>query len=81
MKTEKLFLLDFLTIFLCLSNACVDRRSDLNPEIPFLSVSTDGHYLCRKGKSFFWMADTGWLLFTQPPDDVEMYIKWRRSLI
>lgn len=59
--------------------SCSNKNGQLNPDIPFLSVSEDGHYLQKEGKPFFWLGDTGWFLFTQPPEDVEEYIQNRAS--
>ncbi len=69
----------FLIIVLLISNSCSNRNAQLNQDVPFLSVSEDGHYLRKEGKPFFWLGDTGWFLFTQPPEDVEMYIQNRVS--
>ncbi len=73
----KLSYLFFLIFALILSNSCSNKDAGLNQDIPFLSVSEDGHYLLKEGKPFFWLGDTGWFLFTQPSEDVDMYIKNR----
>lgn len=36
------------------------------PELPFLKVSENGRFLMTEdGDPFFWLADTGWLLFSK----------------
>ncbi len=43
-----------------------------------LEVGGDGHYLVRKdGSPFFWLADTGWALFTRTRDDIALYLRDR----
>jgi hypothetical protein len=73
-KLRYLFPLIFALI---LSNCCSKGDAPKNQDIPFLSVSKDGHYLLKEGEPFFWLGDTGWFLFTQPPEDVEMYLQNR----
>jgi hypothetical protein len=75
----RLFFLPFLIIVLFINNSCSDRNTSINHNIPLLSVSEDGHYLIKEGKPFFWLGDTGWFLFTQSPEDVEMYMQNRKS--
>ena len=72
-----LFFLYVLFAGLVMDNFCSDRNAGSDREKPFFSVSNDGHYLRKEGKPFFWLGDTGWFLFTQSPEDVEMYIKHR----
>jgi hypothetical protein len=74
---NKLRYLFLLILALTLSNCCSKRDTPKNQDIPFLSVSEDGHYLLKEGEPFFWLGDTGWFLFTQPPEDVEMYLQNR----
>ncbi|HZK62042.1 MAG TPA: DUF4038 domain-containing protein, partial [Anaerovoracaceae bacterium] len=42
-----------------------------------LQISKDGHSLLKDGKPYFWMGDTGWLLFTQSPGDVDYFFEDR----
>ncbi len=42
-----------------------------------LQISKDGHSLLKDGKPYFWLGDTGWLLLTQSPEDVEYYFEDR----
>ncbi len=41
--------------------------------------SVANHNLLRNGEPFFWLADTGWCLFQQSPDDVESYLDDRAA--
>lgn len=68
-------LLTFLFLFagLSLINSCSPKKT----ESPGLEISNDGHYLLRDGKPYFWLADTGWYLFTLSPDDVDYYFQNR----
>ncbi len=64
----------FLMIFTIFS--CSDKT--LQPKTGFdLSISNDGHYLLNNKSPFFWMGDTGWLLFTLSPDDTDYYFRER----
>ncbi|SMC39610.1 glycoside hydrolase family 140 protein [Pedobacter africanus] len=48
-----------LTLFACAS----DQKSDQLKK--GLQVSENGRYLTKDGKPFFWLGDTGWLLFNK----------------
>jgi hypothetical protein len=74
---NKLFFLVILSILLSTSIFCTTYNERRNEEFPFLSVSENGHYLCKEGKPFFWLGDTGWLLFTQSPEDIDIYLQNR----
>lgn len=55
----KLFLL--ATLFMM---ACTPKVED--PTLPLLSLAENHRYLqTEKGEPFFWLGDTGWLLFTK----------------
>jgi hypothetical protein len=42
------------------------------------SVSTNGHYLLRDGKDFFWLGDTGWELFHRlDREQADLYLETR----
>ena len=73
---RKVYLIHFLPV-LMLMFACTHAGSDRMKEEAGLSVSSDGHYILRNGKPFFWMGDTGWFLFTLSPDDVDLYFQNR----
>jgi hypothetical protein len=53
-----LFTLVSLGIFGCMINKKL-RKNEI------LKVSENGRYLTKGGQPFFWMADTGWLLFNK----------------
>ncbi len=45
-----------------------------------LQVSENGRYLTEDGKPFFWLGDTGWLLFNKTTrEEAEMYLEDRRQ--
>lgn len=48
---------------------------------PTLKVSTNGHFLMTdKGDPFFWLGDTGWLLFSKlKREEAETYLEDRRQ--
>ncbi|WP_447642953.1 MULTISPECIES: glycoside hydrolase family 140 protein [Chitinophagaceae] len=49
--------------------------------VPALGVSSDGHFLQTKdGKPFFWLGDTGWLLFVKlTREETIQYLDTRKS--
>lgn len=52
----------------------------LNQAEAQFSVSPNGHYLLRDGKSFFWLGDTGWELFHRlNREQADQYLKTRSS--
>src|SRR5580765_614961 len=58
-----------ITVILCL----VFLKSDAQ-----FSVSSNGHYLLRDGKDFFWLGDTGWELFHRlDRDEADLYLETR----
>jgi len=52
--------LTVLIAFLFVSFACIAQP---NSGLPALKVSDNGRYLMAGNQPFFWLADTGWLLF------------------
>nr|WP_199074933.1 glycoside hydrolase family 140 protein [Pedobacter sp. ASV19] len=52
----------FLLISIILSGCSSDRKSTAKKG---LQVSDNGHYLTKDGQPFFWLGDTGWLLFNK----------------
>jgi len=79
LKKNQLVFLSLLILVLMMGNACTEGDADTHRDKPYLSVSEDGHYLCKEGEPFFWLGDTGWFLFTQSPEKVDMYIQDRAS--
>lgn len=61
------------------SAGCRDKRSQSRQGE--LRVSKNGHYLMtRDGKPFFWLGDTGWLLFSKlKREQVETYLDNRQK--
>ena len=49
--------------------------------LPWLQVSSDKHYFqTTEGKPFFWLGDTGWLLFTKcSREDAILYLDTRQK--
>lgn len=53
------------SIFLILLTICLSCESPKST-LPLLSVSDNGHFLMTEdGAPFFWLGDTGWLLFSK----------------
>lgn len=50
-------------------------------DLPYLKVSTDGHFLeTSSGSPFFWLGDTGWLIAQKlNHQDVEKYLDDRKA--
>jgi hypothetical protein len=71
--------LHFITIYLLL---CISCNTGTNQEItPILRVSDNKRFLITEnGDPFFWLGDTGWLLFTKlNRDEAEKYFENRRQ--
>lgn len=51
------------------------------PAVPRLGISSNGRYFIRSsGAPFFWLADTGWLLFKKlTREEAQEYLEDRRS--
>lgn len=54
---------------------------DKKPELPLLKISENKHYLVdENNKPFFWLGDTGWLLFTKlNREEAEKYLDDRKQ--
>ncbi|HKJ41952.1 MAG TPA: DUF4038 domain-containing protein, partial [Sunxiuqinia sp.] len=74
---KKLFVIISSVIFLF---ACTQQKS-AHKSMPLLKVSDNGHYLMDSdGNPFFWLGDTGWLLFTKlNRDEVKQYLDNREQ--
>ena len=60
MKKLLLIIISMIFLFGCLQKERTHKSMDL------LKVSENGHYLMdSNGNPFFWLGDTGWLLFTK----------------
>ncbi|MFB6343733.1 glycoside hydrolase family 140 protein [Saccharicrinis sp. FJH62] len=71
-------LLMLLAGVLCFSCAPHKKTTE---ELPLLKVSENGHYMVTSdGDPFFWLGDTGWLLFTKlNREEAEQYLEDRRE--
>lgn len=60
-------------------------KPSIIPQIPWengkLRVSDNGRFLCHEnGTPFFWLADTGWLMFTRlTREEIEVYLEDRKQ--
>lgn len=55
-------------------------KSDTETALPFLKISANHRYFTSDGKPFFWLGDTGWLLFSKlNREDAEKYLETRRE--
>ncbi len=70
-------LLTVLIAFLFVGIACMAQPQR---GLPALKVSESGRYLTAGNKPFFWLADTGWLLFGKlNPDETVKYLDDRKQ--
>jgi hypothetical protein len=70
----------FATVFILILGAC--SRKEVNDEkLPLLKVSANKHFLVdENNKPFFWLGDTGWLLFKKlNREQAEKYLEDRRQ--
>jgi len=68
-----ILILTGLSVNYCYSVTNKDSLDKVNE----LKIDKNGHSLLKNGKPFFWMGDTGWLLFTQSLGDVDYYFQDR----
>lgn len=53
-------------------------KSDTNNVLPNIRIAKNHHYFAAGGKPFFWLGDTGWLLFSKlKREDAEKYLDKR----
>ncbi|HEY8784589.1 MAG TPA: glycoside hydrolase family 140 protein [Mucilaginibacter sp.] len=53
-------------------------KSETVTELPRLQISANHRYFTADGKPFFWLGDTGWLLFTKlKREEAEQYLDTR----
>ncbi len=69
-----------LLLMLVTAVACTAPQSD-SSSLPLLKISDNGHYFAtEKGDPFFWLGDTGWLLFKKlNREDAEKYLEDRKQ--
>ncbi|MCU7551900.1 glycoside hydrolase family 140 protein [Chitinophagaceae bacterium LB-8] len=67
------------TILVCFLSSLSFSQTAIKP-LPKLKVSANGRYLVtEKGEPFFWLGDTGWLLFGKlTREEAEKYLEDRR---
>jgi hypothetical protein len=63
-------------IALCASVSCSQQQHPETNALPALSVSSNHRFLIdTNGKPFFWLGDTGWLLFSKlTREEADMYL-------
>ena len=60
--------------------ACMLLAFKSNTVLPRLQVSANHRYFTAAGKPFFWLGDTGWLLFSKMTrEEAEQYLETRRK--
>jgi len=59
----------------------ISCSSDIKHQLPYLDVSENKRFLVTgNGDPFFWLGDTGWLLFTKlTREEAEQYLEDRRQ--
>lgn len=67
----------YAIVSLALFGCASDKKADLKKG---LQVSENGRYLTEDGKPFFWLGDTGWLLFNKTTrEEAEQYLEDRKQ--
>lgn len=66
-------------LLLFITTGCIDIKNE--KELPSLKVSENKRFLLTEdNKPFFWLADTGWLLFSKlTREEAEMYLEDRKQ--
>jgi len=63
---KKLFIASVLIVLTLVIGACSQRVQPEKKGLPALNVSENHRFLVdEKGNPFFWLGDTGWLIFTK----------------
>lgn len=70
-----------LLLFMVLMLSSCARSGDTNKELPILKVSDNHRFLIdENGNPFFWLGDTGWLLFKKlNREEAGIYLEDRRQ--
>lgn len=78
MRIQRVLL--FLVV-LSIFYSCIPAQKETKKDLPLLKVSQNHRFFVdENGKPFFWMGDTGWLLFTKLNQaDVEKYLDNRAA--
>src|SRR5438105_3661989 len=68
-------------IFFLFALLCIYIHASAQPKLSKLKVSENKHFLMTEdGSPFFWMGDTGWLLFAKlTREEAEKYLEDRRK--
>ena len=68
-----------LFAFILLFFSCSEKKVNENSKVPLLKISKNKRFLMtEKGDPFFWLGDTGWLLFSKlNREEAEMYLNNR----
>ncbi|MDQ3846146.1 MAG: glycoside hydrolase family 140 protein [Bacteroidota bacterium] len=77
MKNYKRSLILFLSVLICFQSVSIGQSNKFSK----LTVSANGHFLVTEdGQPFFWLGDTGWLLFGKlTREEAEKYLENRRQ--
>lgn len=69
----------FILLFMLLCGCQSDK--DSNGGLPLLQVSPNGRFLMgENGNPFFWLGDTGWLLFSKlTREEADFYLQKRKE--
>ena len=78
---RKLFIAPVLLGLTFAIGACSQRVQSEKKGLPALKVSENHHFLMdEKGNPFFWLGDTGWLLFTKlNREEADLYLTDRAA--
>jgi hypothetical protein len=81
MKQKSKWNLNYATVTVIILWCCSCATEENNTEIPLLKVSENGRFLETEGNDpFFWLGDTGWLLFTKTSrEEAERYLDNRKE--
>jgi hypothetical protein len=73
---KKLNFLALILVLILSMGACSPKGQSEKKRLPALKVSENHRYLVdENGNPFFWLGDTGWLLFTKlNREDAEKYL-------
>ena len=71
----------FLFLFLILAIACKEKKQTTDKELPRLKIAENRRFLMdENGNPFFWLGDTGWLLFSKlNREEAEKYLDDRKA--
>jgi len=75
----KNLILIFISCFTILIASCATKERAIESKMTPLKIATNGHYFIDgNGEPFFWLGDTGWLLFSKlNRTEAEVYLENR----